>query len=82
MLMRILLSFFLLTSLASAQSKKDISGMLDHLKEKGVFSEEQVQAAQEQLSEMNDQDIQKLIQDASKKMNDPKVQEKLRQLEK
>lgn len=77
----LVLSMACFSSLSFSQSKAEVSGMLKQLKAKGVFSEEQVKAAEAQLNGMSESQFQGMIQKGKQKINDPEIQKKLRELQ-
>ena len=81
--MKLLITLGLLcfSGLSLAQSKQEVSDMLKQLKAKGVFSEEQVKAAEKQLNGMSDSQFNGMIQKGKQKINDPEIQKKLRELQ-
>jgi hypothetical protein len=80
--MKILILISLFSVSLFAQSKADLNRMLGQLKAQGVFTEEQIEAAREQLQKMDQEDMDKLIEAGKAQMNDPEVQEKLKELQK
>lgn len=64
-----------------SQSKADMQKMLQQFKAQGMFSEEQLKAAQAQLNQMSDQDLEALKSQAKEKLNDPKVQEDIKKFQ-
>ena len=56
-----------------AQTKQEISGMIDQMKSTGQFSSEQLEAAKAQLMQMDDKQYNALINTAKQKVDDPKV---------
>lgn len=72
----------MISTVTFAQSKADMTKMLQEFKKNGMFSEAQLAAAQKQLDEMSDEDLDAIKSKAAESMNDPKVQEKIKELEK
>lgn len=70
------------STVAFSQSKADMQQMLKKFKEQGMFSEEQLKAAEAQLNQMSDKDLDALKAKAKAKMNDPEIQKKLQQIQK
>ena len=70
----------MLSSASFGQSKAEMAQMLKQFKANGMFSEEQLKAAEAQLNKMSDDDLNKLKAQAAQKMNDPEVQKKLQEM--
>lgn len=72
----------MLSSVAFGQSKAEMAQMLKQFKANGMFSAEQLKAAEAQLNKMSDSDLNALKAKAAQKMNDPAVQKKLQEMKK
>lgn len=65
---------------AFAQSKEEVSGMLDQLSAKGMMNKAQLEEARKQLGKMSDKDFQRIIEQGKAMRNDPKIKAKLKEL--
>lgn len=70
----------IISSMSFAQSKADMAKMLKQFKSNGMFTPEQIKAAEAELNKMSDDDLAKIKAKAAQKMNDPEVQKKLQEL--
>jgi predicted Holliday junction resolvase-like endonuclease len=77
----VLILSLMFSTVAFSQSKADMQKMLQQFKAQGMFSEEQLKAAQAQLNQMSDQDLEALKSQAKEKLNDPKVQEDIKRFQ-
>lgn len=77
----VLILSLMFSTVAFSQSKADMQKMLQQFKAQGMFSEEQLKAAQAQLNQMSDQDLEALKSQAKEKLNDPKVQEHIKKFQ-
>lgn len=68
--------------LANMEVDKDqMNQMLSQLKEQGVFSEEDIKKAQQELNKMSDEDFKNLQDKAAEQMkNNPEILEKVNKL--
>lgn len=71
----------MISTVTFAQSKEDVADMLKQFKEKGMFTDAQLAAAQEQLNKMSDDDLNNIKAKAANKMNDSDIQKKIKELE-
>jgi hypothetical protein len=76
----IIIALMGISTLTLAQSKSDISSMLDKLKASGTFSDKDIAAAKAKLDAMSDKDVDSLVEKGKEKLNDPKIQDKLKEL--
>ncbi len=78
----LLISLIFYSSISSAQNKKEISEMLNQLEKSGVFNAEERKAAEAQLLEMNNEEMNSLIQKATKQLDNPEIQKQLKKIQK
>ena len=78
----LLISLIFYSSISSAQSKKEITEMLNQLEKSGVFNAEERKAAEAQLIEMNSEEMNNLIQKATEQLGNPAIQEELKKIQK
>lgn len=64
-----------------AQSKADVSKMLEQMKAQGMFSEEDLKKAQAELNKMNDKDFKGIVDKAQDAAKDPAVLKKIQELQ-
>lgn len=70
------------SSMSFAQSKKEIAEMLNKLEKSGIVNAEERKAAESQLLEMDEKEMNSLIQEATKQLDNPDIQKRLKDLNK
>lgn len=79
--MKALAGLFLAFSLNSfGQTKMDVEKTLNHMRDAGIFSPQQIEAARKQLQGMSASDFKSLQKAAQEKANDPAIQKKAQEI--
>lgn len=74
--MKWILSILLMGSFyVHAQSKEEVSNMLDQMEKMGTFTPEQIKAAKAKLNNLSDDDLNKIKAKAGSAAQDPKMRE-------
>lgn len=76
----ILLGLFLSFSAAYAQTKKEVASMLDKMEASGMVDKAHLKQAREELREMKEEDLKKIIEAGKQMQKDPRVLKKIKEM--
>lgn len=79
-LILILMCLISASTSAFALSKEEIKQSLNQMKQTGMFTEEQISAAEKKLMEMSQEDINAISKKGMEAAKDPEMQEKARKI--